>query len=111
MTLFITILLACNQPDPCAEMCSASTQVYGACLEEWGADWQAAGHEDARDYFHTCETWAWELRLLERDAKRSGDIDELGHVDQVCQSHDASLRTAEDPCQTWSNFDWNDLPW
>jgi len=104
-------LFACEAGDPCAAMCSASTRVYGACLEQWEASWEAAGHADARAYFHSCETWAWEMRLLERHAKKEGQSQHTGAVDSVCQQHEADLLESSDPCATWVDFDWENQPW
>ncbi len=111
MMYFWMFLLNCSQPDPCADMCSASAQVYGACLESWGASWEAAGYSDARDYFHSCETWAWELRLLEKQAKRDGEVPQTGRVDKVCRTRAEELRNSETQCETWESIDWESLPW
>jgi hypothetical protein len=111
MRWILLILMGCSTADPCAKMCSSATRVYGACLETWDASWTAAGYADARDYFHACETWAWELRLLEREAKRDGEIDALGQVEAVCELREAALMEPNSQCDTWSDIDWETLPW
>jgi hypothetical protein len=62
----ILLLLSCAQPPPaCAQMCQAAADLYGGCLEGWGADWSAAGYVDQADFLDACETWVWEQQLLE----------------------------------------------
>lgn len=113
MIVLLFQILSCAPPeaDPCAAMCSSATQVYGACLSDWGADWSDAGYSDERDYFHACETWAWEFRILEKQAKRDGEVSALGNVDATCESNEQALETSVNPCDTWSAIEWENVPW
>lgn len=102
----LLLLLACAEaPDPCAEMCEAAASLYGGCLSGWGADWSAAGYADEADYLDACGTWAWELRALEADAGRSGQVDAL------CAERDAQLTADDATCETYTTMDWNTPPW
>ncbi len=92
-------------------MCSAATRVYGGCLTHWGAEWADAGFVDEKDYFHSCETWAWEMRMLEKDAKRKGHIDSTGHVDDACLDSEDALLSDDMRCADWSAIDWGVVPW
>ncbi len=86
-------------------MCSKASQQYGGCLEQWGADWPDAGYEDAHDFFHTCETWAWASRRLEEDAGARG------WTSDTCDSWTSTMDGDTFSCEDWSDFDWNSLPW
>ena len=109
--MVLLLFTACNTADPCAAMCSAASRVYGGCLSHWGAEWRDAGFEDARDYFHSCETWAWEMRLLERSALKRGAVDEGGHVDAQCVDLEQRLLSDEMSCAEWSAIEWEAPPW
>jgi len=111
MSVLLVLLYSCAQPDPCPEMCSTSTQIYGGCLSAWGADWQDAGYEDANAYFHACETWVWEMRLIEKKAKSNGDIEALGHVDGYCEDVESKLSRPDVTCDDWTEIDWKNQPW
>lgn len=111
MHLLSLLLLACGRdPDPCVEMCAAAAPLQAACLEAGGLEWASTTYEDEQDYVERCETWAWELRLLERDAG------ERGAVDRVCDEREAALAAAlEDPeapdCDVLAGIDWGEMPW
>lgn len=90
-------------PDPCAAMCVAAEQLYGGCLESWSVDWSAAGYQDGDDFLDACDTWAWEMRLLEEAAGESGT------VDATCEAREASF--IEGPCEAFTETSWNDYPW
>lgn len=106
-------LAACGDdaPDPCDRMCAAAASLYGGCLEEWGAGWEAAGYEDDRDFLGSCETWAWELRLLEEDAVKTGEIARDGQVDAVCRERAAALSAEDAACEAFTGLDWHTPPW
>jgi len=109
----ILLLLACaGAPDPCASMCSAAGELLGACVEDWELDWPAVGYADEADFLGSCETWAWEARLLEREARRQGEA-ERGAVDLLCEQREVDLRAAiEEPaCEAWTAIDWSEMPW
>ena len=111
MTGFLFVLMSCGREDPCAAMCSAATRVFGGCLATWEAEWSDAGFSDERDHFHSCETWVWEMRLLENNAKKQGQIKNLGHVDGHCVDMETSLLSADMTCTAWSAIDWEEYPW
>ena len=114
MTLLsLSLLLACAQQprDPCAQMCSAATRLYGGCLAAWNAEWSAAGYNSADDFFHRCETWAWEMRLLEDDARRQGEIDASGYVDATCTRRYSRLTSRDATCTDYTDIDWNQVLW
>lgn len=98
-------LLACAEvPAPCLPMCEAATAARGACLAEQGLDWSAAGYSDAAEHQSACETWAWEMRLLERDAGCPGA------TASVCAARDEALRAADSPCPAYDAIDWSSSP-
>ena len=99
------------EPDPCAEMCAAAAELYGACLEDWGVGWEGAGYEDREDFVDACHTWAGELRLLVVDAVDRGVAEEVGAVDAVCQDRDAAMRAPDATCEAYTGVDWNQVPW
>lgn len=112
--LLVGAVAACDrtpEPDPCAEMCNAAAVLYGGCLADWGAGWEAAGYSDEEDFLDACATWAWELRLLEQDAVDQGVIDEAGQVDSTCEARRDALSADDATCSTYTSIDWNDAPW
>ena len=111
--LLLLALAGCadDAPDPCARMCDAAAALYGGCLEEWGAGWEAAGYEDDRDFLGSCETWAWQLRVLEEDAVETGEIAEGGQVDAVCRERAADLSAEDAACEAFTSLDWHTPPW
>jgi hypothetical protein len=88
--------------EPCEGMCDAAARVYGGCLTEWGTDWAAAGYADRADFLDACDTWAWEMRLLEDRAGSSGE------VDAVCAEQEATLSGGG--CDAFLDVDWNAPP-
>ena len=103
--LLLLALLSCadTAPDPCPDMCRAGASLYGGCLESWGLDWSAAGFEDDADFLEVCETWAWEMRMLEEAAGESGT------VDATCEERDALFTDGD--CDDFTGVDWSDFPW
>jgi hypothetical protein len=105
----ILLLLSCARPpDPCDSMCAAAGELLSACVEDWELDWPAVGYDSEADFRDRCQTWAWEARLLERDARRRGEA-ERGAVDALCEQREDSLRAAiEEPtCEAWTDIDWS----
>lgn len=104
--MLLALLLAGCAPqpdDPCAPMCQAATDLYGGCLEGWGSDWAAAGYRDGADFRDACETWAWEMRLLEAEAGQQGA------VDAACAEREALF--LEGTCEDFTAVDWSARPW
>jgi len=96
----IAALSCASADDPCDDMCAAAATTYGTCLEDWGLDWSAAGYEDDADFREVCETWAWEMRILEKET----DAD--GWTDATCAARAELLGTCED----YIGIDWNAGP-
>lgn len=97
-------ILGCAEPpDPCAPMCAAATELYGGCLADWGVAWSSAGYEDAEDFRETCDTWAWQTRILEEEAGKSGQIDGL------CRERRALFEAGS--CDDFTGINWSELPW
>lgn len=100
------LLLGCAEPaDPCTAMCAGAAELYGGCLSEWGADWSAAGYADEPDFLDACATWAWELRELEADAGRTGE------VDAECARREEAFTAEAATCDAYTSLDWNTPPW
>ena len=98
-------------PESCVTMCEAATTVYAGCLEQWELDWPAAGYDDAQAFTASCETWAWEMRLLHRDALRRGYTADRTWLAQTCDERDATLSSESATCEDYTDIDWNELPW
>lgn len=95
------LLLACARlPAPCERLCADFVLQQGACLEARGLDWPAAGYADADEAQSACETWAWEMALLARDA---GCPDA---VSAECAARESALEAVDCP----DELDWNEAP-
>lgn len=92
-------------------MCAAAAALYGRCLDEAGADWAQAGFDDADAFTDSCETWAWEMRLLEADAVDRGHPEAQGAVDAACADRHAAMRAADAACAAYTGIDWSEPPW
>ena len=99
-TLFLATLTGCNEvPEVswiCADMCAHATDLYGTCLDDWGLDWTAAGHEDADAHLESCEVWSWEQSLLH--SKKT--------VNGICRERASLFHQGE--CSDYSDIDWNE---
>jgi hypothetical protein len=105
MLLLLALLAACAEPDACTPMCAAAGQLYGGCLQDWGADWEAAAYADEADFLDACDTWAWEMHQLERDAGRTGA------TDAACAEREAALTADDATCESFTGIDWHTPPW
>ena len=102
--LLAGLALGCgSSEDPCLSMCAAATDRYAACLEEWGVSWTDAGYDDRAGFRASCDTWAWQGRMLEDDAGAEGALD------AVCAARGAALR--EGTCDDFTAIDWSRYPW
>ncbi len=102
-SFLLTCLLACDPgPDPCAELCALAASVQGECLASDGLDWSALGYAGEEDYRASCETWAWEQRLLAEDAGADEDA-----VSQTCAARAEGLVD----CAALAAIDWEDPAW
>jgi len=106
----ILLALGCqsDDKDPCAAMCAAATRLYGACLADWGLDWTATGRDNGADFFHDCETWAWELRQIEADPRSDGAP---GDVDRACRQREAIFDAPDASCEDFDDGSWDNPPW
>lgn len=86
-------------------MCEAAASLYGGCLREWGADWEAAAYADEEDFLDACGTWVREMRQLEADA------DHLGATDQTCEERAAAFTAEDATCEAFTGLDWHTPPW
>ena len=80
----------------CAHMCDHATDLYGTCLEGWGLDWTAAGHDDANSHLESCRVWSWEQSLL-NDSKT---------VNEICSERASIFHHGE--CSDYTDIDWNE---
>lgn len=104
----LVLLGACapSAPESCEQMCGAAQALYQDCLETWGTDWQAAGYDDAEDFGASCEAWGFELALLAQDSPVDDAAEQL---EATCEERRQALR--EGTCDTYTDIDWNELPW
>ena len=110
--ILLLALLACEEaPDPCVDMCAEAAAVQCGCLDAWGSDWSDLGYRDQQDFYERCQTWAWEMRLLESDAVGRGALEEGGVVDEVCEERTEALEAPEMTCSEFSSMDWSVTPW
>lgn len=101
----LLLLAACSsEPDPCDAFCALAAEVQTRCLEQSGLYWSATGYEDEDDYAASCRTWAWEQRLLARDAG-----EDEGQVGETCEAHQADLEEGE--CAALTAIDWEAPAW
>ncbi|MEC7947359.1 MAG: hypothetical protein VX265_07295 [Myxococcota bacterium] len=98
-------------PPACVAMCEAAAALYGDCLTDWGADWSAAGYADEEDFLGACETWGWEMSLLEADAVDRGTEAARGSVARTCRSRRAAFADPDASCDAYTGTDWNARPW
>lgn len=107
------LVWACGDtsPDPCDRMCGAAADLYGECLEDWGVAWADAGYDDEGDFRSSCETWAWEQRLLEEDAMDQGWTEDAGAVDRVCRRRADALSAEDAACDVYTDLDWSAPVW
>jgi len=104
MILLLTIFLGCQEADPCAAMCSIATRRLGGCMEGDGLIWEDAGYDGPRDFFHSCETWAWVSRKLETDAGTPGA------TNKTCEDWESLLEDEHFACEDFFALDWNSTP-
>ena len=98
------LLGSCGEKqDPCEDMCQSAADLYGGCLQDWGEDWETVGYTCRADFVHSCNTWAWETRILATDAGEGGVVDE------VCLDRSALFEAGE--CSDYTSVDWNESLW
>ena len=91
------------EEDSCEDMCLAAADLYGGCLQEWGEGWETAGYTCREDYIHSCNTWAWETKILATDV----GAEEV--VQEVCLDRAALFESGE--CSDYTSVDWNEDLW
>ena len=97
-------------PAVCEDMCLAGTLLYGACLEDWGLDWTAAGYADAQAHRDSCEVWAWEQAQFEAHARSQGIQSAEGWLADSCASGLDEFESPEATCSAYSEFPWTETP-
>ena len=110
----LLLLLACSTPEPppaCARMCDAAAALYGGCLTDWGADWSAAGYADEAEFLGSCETWGWEMTLLQADAIKQGTWSDPSWVADTCSARASALSAEDAACTAYTDIEWNNVPW
>jgi len=95
-------------PEPCPTMCAAAVPVKQACLEQDGRAWEDTTWASAEGFRASCETWAWQTRRLEADARRRGALDGGPTTAEACESRLEALD--EGRCEDLDAAGW-DLPW
>lgn len=94
------LAVGCNEvPDvsgACRTMCEDATELYGACLEEWGMEWSDAGFDDESAHQESCEVWSWE----------SSELFGAGRVNALCDERGALLHNGQ--CSDYTSIDWNE---
>lgn len=93
-------------PESCVQMCAEAQTLYGACLEDWGLDWEDAGYSDGQDFQASCEVWTWELLILEEEAVSNGDADAANRTDQMCIERLSDLTADEATCAAYTEREW-----
>jgi len=96
---------ACAEPDVCTPMCEAAAELYGGCLSDWGAGWEAAAYTDEADFLDACSTWAWEMQQLEVDAGQQGA------TAAACEERAAAFSAEDAECDAFTGVDWHNPPW
>ena len=112
--LLLPLLTACagtDVPAACADMCQAGAALYRDCLDDWGATWADAGYAHRGDFVEACETWSWEMGLLEEDAVARGEDHAAGATVEACSDRAAAMEAPEATCEAWTGVDWTTPPW
>lgn len=107
-------LLSCQSVSPpasCDALCVAAAEHQRACLVEWGVEWDAAGYEDEADFLLSCQTWAWEMSLLEADAVANGVLAQPGTLAETCTDWTTAYAETDMTCASELPVDWHTPPW
>ncbi|MEE2750118.1 MAG: hypothetical protein VX519_01705 [Myxococcota bacterium] len=94
--------------EACDDMCRAAANAQEACLSEWGSEWEDLGYVDRSDYLNSCDTWAWEMHLLEKDARVPNAPNA---TEEICLDRQEWLDSNSFTCESWQDVDWNETPW
>ena len=105
MIALLLTVFACVSEDPCLDMCSTITQHLGGCIEGAAISWDDMGYADARDFFHSCETWAWSTRKIETEEGPQGA------TEQICDEWNEHISNEAFECSDLELLDWDSLPW
>ncbi len=107
--LYWLLLSSCDPAvDACDGMCQAAANAQEACLSEWEAQWVDFGYADKPDYLNACDTWAWEMDLLQKDAQPN---DATSTAQEICLERHNWLGSETFTCESWLSIDWNETPW
>lgn len=86
-------------------------ELYGACLEGWELSWPAAGYDDAQHFLASCDTWAWEMAQVHREALRTGQTDDEDWLERTCDTRTQAFSDPEATCDDYTSVDWDTVPW
>jgi hypothetical protein len=113
--LLVTLALSCTKeaevPASCDAMCDAAAALYGGCLADWGLDWTAAGYDDEAAFENSCQTWGWQMTILQDAALEDGLHSEPGWLASTCTEREAAMSAEDAPCSAFTGIDWSDVPW
>jgi len=109
--LFWLLLSSCSTPEICDDMCKVAADMQESCISEWTAQWTDIGYTGKSDYKHACETWAWEMHLLEGDAQKAGNQSASDATEEICLERLEWLQSESLDCDAWQSIDWNGTPW
>ncbi|MDG1478643.1 MAG: hypothetical protein P8R54_03590 [Myxococcota bacterium] len=98
-------------PVSCEAMCLSAATLYGGCLTDWGVDWSAAGFDDEDAFLNSCQTWGWQMSLLQDAALEDGTHDDPGWLAATCEERDAALSAEGAACSVFTDIAWSDAPW
>ena len=111
LSIVLYALLSCSdQPQPCAGFCQASSKLYDQCLRDGGASWEDSQWNSQEGYLHSCQTWQWEMLLLEEDALNRDELSEP-FLQDYCQEKEQLFLAEEATCTDFSDLNWSSPPW
>lgn len=100
-----------EMPASCEAMCLSAAALYGGCLTDWGVDWTAAGFEDEDAFLGSCQTWGWQMSILQDAALEEGSHDDPGWLAATCEEREAAMSAEDAACSVYTDIEWNDAPW
>lgn len=100
-----------EMPATCETMCLSAAALYGGCLTDWGVDWAAAGFADEAAFLNSCETWGWQMSLLQDAALAEGTHEDAGWLAATCEEREAAMSAEDAACSVYTGIEWNDAPW
>ena len=108
--LLYTFLSCSEDPQPCEDFCKASASLYDYCLTEGGASWENSQWQSEESYLQSCQTWEWEMLMLEEDALSRGELSEP-FLSDYCTEQEKKFRSDSALCTDFTELDWSRPPW